>query len=380
MSERTRYTALVIQRRLTHYRIAFFEALRDELLRRDCNLRLAYGEPGPSELSKADSGILSWGEPLKTRYVIGERICWQPFRAKLAGVDISIITQENKLIYNLAAQYLYQRSRIALWGHGGNLQGDPSSLRECFKRVTSKQADWWFGYTDLSLPLIERTGFPRERITILNNTVDTIEFASAIGKVKPEALGRLRQDLELKNDRVGVYVGSLYEEKRIGFMLEAATQIHHHLPDFEFLILGSGPQKLMVEEFCAINDWAKYLGVRQGQAKADALALAQVMINPGLVGLTILDSFVSGVPMITTDWKGHSPEIAYLIDGYNGVITPNSLTDYVSAVSALLRDKSAIARLKIGCKVSAKKYTVENMARNFADGVMRCLTLPIYRG
>ncbi len=380
MSERFHYTALVVQRSLTHYRMGFFETLRQELAKRNCELKLAYGEPATSELGKEHSGILSWGEHLETRYFLGERICWQPFGAKLAGADIVVLTSENKLIYNLIAQYLSTSPRIALWGHGANLQGHASSFREGFKRIVAKRADWWFGYTDMSVPLIERSGFPRERITVLDNAVNTVEFSNMFHSVKPEALRRLREDLELQGSNVGIYVGSLYEEKRIGFMLDAVAGIRHRLPDFEFLIVGSGPQKYLAERFCATHPWAKYLGVRKGQAKADVLALVRVIINPGVVGLTLLDSFVCGMPIITTDCTGHGPEIAYLINGENGVMTANSLDDYVSAVSALLLDEAAMVRLKIGCKTSAAKYTVENMARNFADGVMRCLELPMYRG
>jgi glycosyltransferase involved in cell wall biosynthesis len=380
MSERLLYSALVVQRRLTHYRKAFFEALRQELFERNCELKLAYGEPAPSEFGKEDSGTLHWGELLKTRYFLGERICWQPFGAKLQGVDIAVLSAENKLVYNLIPQYLCKGTRIALWGHGANLKADATSLRERFKRLTAKRADWWFGYTDASVPLIVRSGFPRERITILDNAIDTAEFSNMIQRVKQETLTQLRAELQLRGNNIGIYVGSLYEEKRIGFMLDAAARIRECLPDFEFLILGSGPQKDLVERFCAIHPWAKYLGVRQGQAKADVMALARVMINPGVVGLSVLDSFVCRVPMVTTDCVGHGPEIAYLISGTNGLITSNSMGSYVSGVSVLLSDPVKTERLKEGCKLSASKYTVENMAHKFADGVMRCLELPAYSG
>lgn len=380
MSERFRYRALVVQRRLTHYRVAFFEALRHELSKRNCELRLAYGEPAPSERGKDDSEILSWGEPLETRYFMGERICWQPFGHKLAEIDIAVLSSENKLIYNLIAQCLYKRQRLALWGHGANLQADANSLRERYKRIAMKRADWWFGYTDISVPLIEQSSFPRERITVLENAIDTVELSNMMRGVKQEALRQLREELGLKSENVGIYIGSFYAEKRIQFMLDAVASIRGRIPDFEFLLVGSGPQKYLVNQFCAVHRWAKYLGVRKGQAKADALALAKVMINPGVVGLNILDSFVAGVPIVTTNCQGHGPEIAYLTHGENGLMTANSLEDYVAAASKLLRDKPTMDSLVIACKGSAQKYTVENMARNFADGVLRCLELPILRG
>jgi glycosyltransferase involved in cell wall biosynthesis len=343
-------------------------------------LKLVHGEPAPSERGKDDSGTLSWGEPLKTRYLLGERICWQPFGSKLEGVDIAVLTSENKLIYNLIAQYLYKSRRIALWGHGGNLQADANSLPERFKRVATKRADWWFGYTNISVPLIEQSGFPRERITVLDNTIDTVELSNMIQGVKQEALRLLREELGLKSKNTGIYVGSFYAEKRIPFMLDAVVRIHQRVPDFEFLIVGSGPQKHLINGFCEMHNWAKYLGVRKGQAKANVLALAKVMINPGVVGLNILDSFVAGVPIITTDCGGHGPEIAYLVNGVNGLMTANLLDDYVEAVSDLLLHESTINLLTNGCEASAKKYTVENMACKFADGIVSCLELPILRG
>lgn len=380
MPKHFKYTVLIVQRRLTHYRIPFFDALKRELAQRHCDLRLGYGDPTKAELDKNDGGELSWGISLQTKYYFGGRLCWQPFTAALVGADMVIITQENKLIYNLVAQFLHKHHRVGLWGHGANLQGDPSSYRERFKRLITKRADWWFGYTDLSRPLVERSGFPKSRITIIGNSVDTTKLALMRQSVKPAELKFLMQALELKGKHVGVFVGSIYSDKRIEFMLGAVAKIHDDLPSFEFLVMGSGPQQSLVEDFCRKNVWAKYLGVCKGQEKVDAMALAQVMINPGLVGLGILDSFVCGVPMVTTDWRLHSPEISYLQDGVNGLMTGNSIDQYASSVVALLKDEIAISKLKAGCEASAKKYTIENMTRNFADGVMRCLEAPVYRG
>lgn len=371
---------LVVQRRLTHYRVPFFESLRTQLSERNIELKLAYGFGSPAEESKNDRGELAWASRLPTKYFFRGKICWQSFSKDAADSNLVVIALENKLVFNLVEQFLINKRKVALWGHGANLQGNPSSLRERFKRQVAKRADWWFGYTEMSLPLIERTGFPKERITVLNNSVDTAELVAMRQNVKSEEIAGLRCELGLIGTHVGVYVGSLYAEKRIEFMLEAATRIRRALPSFEFLIMGSGPQQALVERFCEENPWAKYLGVRKGQAKVDAMALAKVTINPGLVGLGILDSFVCGVPMVTTDCGLHSPEIVYLENGENGLMTANTIDDYVASVTSLLSNDEAVAKLRAGCEVSAKKYTVENMARNFADGVMQCLEAPMYRG
>lgn len=367
---------VVVQRRMTHYRVAFFEQLRSQLAQRGAELVLGYGVGTAVEQAKNDGADLAWGVRLPTRYLAGGRICYQPLGKLTDGAAMLVVTPENKLICNLWHQFSNRPYRLGLWGHGANLQGNPHSLRERFKRFVATHADWWFAYTSMSVPLITRSGFAPERITVLNNAIDTSAMSAMRAAVTPAAQDALRAELGLTGGPVAIYVGSLYAEKRIDFMLEAAAKIREQVPGFEFLVVGSGPQQRLVEAFCRTHPWARYLGVRKGQAKVDALALAQVMLNPGLVGLGILDALVCGVPMVTTDCGLHSPEIVYLENGVNGVISADTETAYVAAVAGLLNNFEIFSKLKSGCASSAKIYTVENMASNFADGVMACLQAP----
>lgn len=379
MRENEKSKVLIVQRRLTHYRSPFFEILRQQLSDRGYSLQLAYGKPTEEELDKGDVGYLPWATLLDTSYFVGGKLCWQPFGQLLEGTSMVVIGAENKLLYNLYVQMAWRDLAVALWGHGGNLQGSPNGWRERFKRMMARQADWWFAYTEISLPLIERSGFPINRITVVNNSIDTAELAAQRCTVKAEVLARLKQALSLESGCIGLFVGSFYPEKRIGFMLEAAKEIRKRVPNFQFILIGDGVQKELVKQFCAMNSWAHYLGVQKGQDKVNAIALSRVMINPGAVGLSILDAFVCGVPMVTTDCGLHGPEIAYLADGGNGLMTSNTLEDYVSAVTRLLQDDIQLDQLKAGCAMSASQYTIANMARNFSDGIERCLAAPLYR-
>jgi L-malate glycosyltransferase len=372
---------LVVQRHLTHYRLPFFEALRSTLAERGCELDLAHGIGTRGEAAKGDEGELAWATKLPTtRYFARERACWQPFGEQLAKADLVVMTAENKLLYNLVVQLFERRARVVLWGHGANLQGEHDSLRERFKRRVALRADWWLAYTEFSRPLILETGFPAERITVLDNAVDTREMLAMRASVTPAATAALRAKWGLSDvGPVGISVGSIYSEKRIEFMLDAAARVREQVPGFQLVIVGAGVQRGLVEAFCQQNAWAHYAGVLMGQQKIDAMALSSVMLNPGLVGLGVLDSFVCEVPMVTTDCGLHSPEIAYLAHGVNGLMTPNTMDDYVAAVVDVLRNPARQAALAQGCRDSAAKYTVENMARNFADGVQACLAAPTHR-
>jgi glycosyltransferase involved in cell wall biosynthesis len=369
---------VVVQRRLTHYRVAFFESLRQQLGSRGLDLVLAYGSGTQKEEQKKDSAELSWAHKLPARYFAGGRICYQPLRGLCRGADMLVVTQENKLVCNLWHQFGPVPYKVALWGHGANLQGDPTSIRERFKQMVSRRADWWFGYTESTRPFLAKFGFPENRVTILNNAVDTTAMRKQFNAVDSAAIARWRAAQNLGEGPVGIFLGSFYHEKRIELLLDAAKRIHILIPAFKLLLVGAGPQTSLAEQFCSQHKWARFAGMQKGEGKVVALATSTVMLNPGSVGLGILDSLVCEVPMITTDCGSHGPEIAYLRSGVNGLMTNNTLDDYVKGCVDLIKSPSKLLAMKEACRRDAATYTVENMARNFADGVEKCLRSPAY--
>ena len=370
---------LVVQRRLTHYRVPFFESLRGQMKAQNLELILAYGEPSLSELKKNDSGLIEWGHNLATSYFFGEKICWQPFYKLAKDADVIVITHENKLIFNLFIQWFFPKKKVILWGHGENLQKENPDWRDAFKRITANKADWWLAYTDMSVPLIKKSGFPIERITVLNNTIDTKEFQNHLSSVSKNKILELRNQYDIAGDNIGIFIGSLYEEKRIDFLIDSALKIREKLPDFELIIAGDGKLRAFVEQQSFLYPWIHYVGAIKGIDKATLLSISKIMLNPGLVGLAILDSFLSYTPMITTDCGVHSPEVVYLSHMNNGIMTKNDLEEYSETIIEVLLDSSLLDKLCEGCKAAGAHYTLDNMAINFTNGVLAALDHSFYR-
>jgi glycosyltransferase involved in cell wall biosynthesis len=92
-----------------------------------------------------------------------------------------------------------------------------------------------------------------------------------------------------------------------------------------------------------------------------------------MVGLGILDAFVAGIPIITTDCKIHSPEISYLSHNENGLISSNTLSDYADTVVKVFDNEVLLARLSKGALESKNLYSIELMTENFCGGILRCL-------
>ncbi len=372
-------TVTLVQRRLTHYRVPLFERMRELLGAQAIELRLLHGQGTVAEQRKGDAGHLPWAEPLATRYWLGGRICWQPFMRQARGSAMLILTQENKLLLNLPALVRPRRdTRIAFWGHGRNLNArDPEGLRERLKRWSSGRVDWWFAYTEHGASLLQEDGFPGWRISVLRNSIDTVALGQAVAQAKQAPRQDLRQVIGLPTQGpVGLYLGSLYGDKRIAWLLQAAAAIAQRLPGFTLAIAGDGPDRPLVQAAAAAQGHVRYLGTAYGQRKAQLLACADLLLNPGLVGLGVLDAFVAGLPLLGTDFcRLRSPEFAYLQPGENCLISADSPADYANSVIGLLQDRVALARLQAGARRSAAGYSVEGMAQRFCQGIAQCLAL-----
>ncbi len=370
---------VILQRRLTHYRVPFFEALRALLYAQGIDLVLVHGQPSAAELTKQDQGHLPWALQVRNRYfrVAGVDLVWQPLPRAAAHADLLVITQENRILSNYP--HLLKRHmggpKVAFWGHGANFQSSaPAGWRERWKRFWLLQVDGWFAYTERTVEHLLRAGFPRAHITCLNNAVDTQDFKREVAAVTDADLAALRTAHGIPTEaQVGLFCGSLYPDKRIDLLLSAARILHVQLPRFVLAVMGDGPDGPWLRAQAEKMPWVKILGPLRGQAKAAWFRLADVLLNPGLVGLLVLDGFAAGLPMITTATALHSPEIAYLRHGENGIIAGDSPQAYADAVLSLLFDPKERQRLGANALAASSEYSVENMAKKFAQGVSRCI-------
>lgn len=372
---------LIIQRRMTEYRIPMFDALRQQLLENDVNLQVAYGTATKAEAMRADTGDLSWGVRIKNLYLhVGKsQLVWQQIpRQLLTEQALIIMSHENGLLKNnlliLHKQRYNNKVKLAFWGHGTNFQAQgKNNIRERLKAWTALQVDWWFAYTALSVDKIIGYGYPAQQITCLNNATDVGMLKVWQANISDDEKGKLLQKLELHGTHLAIFLGGLYREKRLDFLFAAADKIRDRLPDFELLIIGDGPQSEMVRAFAKSRHWCRWAGARHSRAKVLYASLGRIMLNPGAVGLGILDSFALGIPLLTTNCNIHGPEISYLESGRNGFVVNNNLPEYTEMAVKMLCDDSLYQQFKKNCVLDSSKYDLEKMVHNFSIGIMKAL-------
>lgn len=361
-----------------HFRYPFHVRLREVLAADNIDYRVVYSAPFGSNVDKRDTVDVPWGHKVPLLQIGGALLQWAP--GHLAQSDLVVVQQENRLLLNYFAQALdvLGLRKVAFFGHGRNFQAaDQNSASERWKRFWATKAHWWFAYTEETKKYLLGLGYPAERVTVFNNAVDTSELKALSATVTEAELQELRTSLGLVGRHVGVYVGGLYAEKRLPFLLASLDIIRARVPDFEFVVVGGGPEQAQMEAATTTRPWLKVTGPQFGKRKVQLMALGDLFLIPGLVGLAILDAGIMGLPVVTTDYPFHSPEIAYLRDGSNGLMVRpwQDATAYAEEVVALLTSQDG-ARLAMSAAAReiAAGYSIEAMADRFAEGVRAALT------
>jgi glycosyltransferase involved in cell wall biosynthesis len=218
----------------------------------------------------------------------------------------------------------------------------------------------WFAYTDVSLDSLIRQGVPEERISVVNNTlVAPKNTFSEVAKTPGKFL----------------YIGGLYKDKRLDLIIDAFKIVYQTHPNVRLTIVGTGPLASQVEDAASRHDGIDWLGAIYGEERNRVIAESDAILMPGLVGLVAVDAFYFRAPILTSHAGQHSPEVAYLKDGFNALFdhTSGNAESFARLMRRWLDESGLADSLREGCTIAASQYTIENMVERFIAGVSETL-------
>lgn len=230
-------TVAILQNRIWQYRVPLFSRMKEQLEAQGITLRLIHGQASRLEKTRGDEGSLDWSEPVKNTFLrcSGRELIWQRLPGDMRrDANLVVVMQENRILsnYPLLVRRRLGGPLIAYWGHGRNYQSlRPAGLLEQWKSWLARRVDWWFAYTEITVDHLVGLGFPPQRITNLQNSIDVSAFRRELGSVTESDLRRQRTLLSIPDDsQVGLYCGSIYPEKRIDLLIQSAEIIKASLP------------------------------------------------------------------------------------------------------------------------------------------------------
>ena len=367
---------VIINKSIPRYRVEFYNRLRNQLKSRNIELQLIYGNTHVD--SRKDAAVIDWAVARENRVVrLGNvNLIWQPCMKEVYSADLVIVEQANKLLLNyiLIFRKLFAKKKFAFWGHGLNLQASRINPFNLFKRLYVTKSSWWFAYTNGVEKFLLKTGFDKNKITVVQNAIDTGKLHEHYSGITEAEAQALKERLGIQNhEHVCIYCGSLYKEKKLEFLIATVETLRTNGYPVKLIILGSGPMEGYVSEAAQQKPWLLFEGAKFGREKAMYFRVADLFLHPGAMGLAILDSFAFETPMVTTTYDYHGPEFHYIENNVNGVISSGDLDDYVDTVAKLLDDPDRIEKIVSTFPMMRERYNIQAMVNNFSNGIEKAL-------
>lgn len=381
-----------VARYIPHYRVEFLNGLEKRLKGASIGLTV-FSDRAPAEsflidaIDEVDSGVNVQNYHFGLRGILAARYVktggasmrppyWQPIFRRLLDYDLVIVEQSNSALLNyplIARRRLLGGSpKVAFYGHGAHLHKHSRGLFDWVKNTQAHQVDHWFAYTEVSARIVRELDIDEDIVTTVNNSIDTSEVRTA-RVIDPAAKARKKQKLGFGDGPAAVFCARLSKNKAVPFVVEAGRLVKEKIPDFNLLVIGDGFYGPWLREQADKDTWIRPLGAMYGADKAEILALSDVFLLPSMVGLSILDGFAAGLPVLAARFNNHCPEIAYLNDGVNGFMTEATPEAYADAIVRLLRDPDLRDAQSAAARKSADQYSVDSMIENFARGIEHVL-------
>lgn len=351
---------VIVQQVLKQYRLAYFDQLAATLAQQQIRLTVLFGVADGAEAQKGDNISVA---PAAHYQAVNVKkfgpLIWQ-WHARLEQADVVIVEQANRHLLNYWLLWRRQRRdfRLVFWGHGYDHQAK-KTLRARWKQFWLTRCDHFLAYTAAVGEWLVAQGMPAAQITVLNNSLDTtalLALPDPVLELTPRPL-------------VLLYCGALYPAKQLPLLLQSCAALYQAKVISRLIVLGDGPQRALLTETAASAPWLDYRGACFGADKIEAYQAADLVLNPGLTGLAILDAFAAGLPYLTTEQPDHSPEISYLQHGENGYLLAAEVAAIVSAVTTFQQDPSLRQQLSLQARRSAGLYSLAQMVAAAAKAI-----------
>ena len=316
---------------------------------------------------------------MKAIRVGNQELLFQPEIKKIIGSgrhDVVILSANPRLLSNFPALYTAKRKRIGVVWWSLGLMPNQSSFTLAIRKSIMRIPDALVFYTDLEKNYFVASGIQADKVFVAQNTIDVSDCLQEEAKWSPDSVEEFRAGQGLQGKKVILYCARLTRWKRLDLLLRAVAELSTNEPKYHLVVIGRGDGendfKDIAEEL-NIRDAITWLGPIYEQAKlAPWFLIADVLVVPEVLGLTVFHSFAYGLPVITCDSYDHqAPESVAARHGYNGLLyKQGNLGDLTACISRICKDDNLRSRLSGNAKRTIlTEYTPDKMVDGFVQAI-----------
>lgn len=219
--------------------------------------------------------------------------------------------------------------------------------------------------------LVQQEGFPRSKVEVIPNGVDTDRFAFS-----SDARMEIRREFDIPMNApcVGI-VAALRPEKQHQIFLKVASELLIQMPTTHFLIVGEGPQRPDIEHWIAsqnLTERVHLTGARHDiPACLSALDLFLLTSKMEANPVSILEAMSIGVPIVSTRVGSIEESVE---NGVTGLLvnTEAGAQGLAQACQQILsRPQAGLLMGKAGRDWVRQNASVESMVRGYESLITR---------
>jgi glycosyltransferase involved in cell wall biosynthesis len=296
--------------------------------------------------------------PLTNRWIRGETLHWQSFGPVFRANPMPHVLLVEESPRTLSLRPLIRQAGrrdipVALWGHFSSIDRGVTAAtwRDRYRLGTAGLADAVVTYTD-ELAVSLRPHLGDTPVFPARNTLDTDLLFPLGDRLIAEGRPVIRQRLGLPQNPTLLFLGRLIPAKGAARLVDVALQVMQHTGEpVSLIVVGDGPERATLESAAATAGVSLHVtgALTDLTESAPWIAAADVLVNPGYLGLSVNHAFSLGVPVVAPapgpNGTGHSPEWAYVRSGHNGVLTPDgSNASLAEGVRTVLGDTTGFSQ------------------------------------
>lgn len=342
------------------YRINLFRLLREEF-GLDFEVFAGKDDFGGTPVSCDDAW--EYFQHSKNYYLWGERFLWQiGCFSQLLSADLVILNSNMRILSNnliLLLRKLLGR-RTILWGHAtGKIR-----TADFFRRVYFRLSNGFIAYTETQKRMLSQN-YPRLNVWIASNSCVSSKDCLPV-------------QAEVEDISTILYVGRLIKSKKVRLLLAGyiyAREVHFLPENVRLVFVGDGDEHVYLKQQVDEASLSKYVKFSGHVSDISRLryyySKAICSVSPGYVGLSAIQSFSFGIPMLVARNENHSPEIEACLEGFNTQFF--SSDDHVKlaiGLSAFFKEKSKWLKSRSSISEwTGKHYSFEAMKNAFANAI-----------
>lgn len=346
----------ILQPEIPHYRTEFFERLRNKV---DDITLFTYNSTKNVKKNGFSIGMDSEHIPNLERKGL---LLYNPWKLLSVKYDtlVLMLHQGHITTWLLLITKWLHRKKIIVWGQGISVKRyvkEEKHLSPWLKmQINMADAAWIYMEKEAQM---WRNVFPNKPIVALNNSVSGITEMLDYQITDKTAI---RGKYYIKQEIIFIFCarfGSPF--RRVDLMEEMMQKLDSER--FGFIIIGDGKGKPDFSKYCNVYDFG---AVYDDDIKKDLFSAANMYLQPGWIGLSVVEAMAYGLPVCTFKRKGdeirHGVEYGILKNGENALLFDN-MNEAIDTVSRLNLNK--VEELGANAREYIRKnHTPELMVEN----------------